>query len=113
MSTHISLIFFIFEFLRLASSMMFSDDTNIAFPVSTLPAHENRVNSDLKNLKHWLIFNKLSLNELGPNQRLNTLLNDDINIEIEAETIARVKEAKSLGLSLIDEQFHSSHGLSI
>lgn len=68
--------------------MMFSDDTNIAFPVSTLPAHENRVNSDLKNLKHWLIFNKLSLNELGPNQRLNTLLNDDINIEIEAETIA-------------------------
>ena len=88
---------------------MFADDTNLTFAPSTIPDLENVVNSELRNLNHWLTTNRLSLNVaktefmvIGSNQRLLALLNNQINIEIDDKSIKKVEEAKSLGL-LIDE----------
>ena len=57
----------------------------------------------------WYITNRLSLNiaktefmVIESNQRIHTLPNNQIDIEIDGKSIKKVKEAKSLGL-LIDE----------
>ena len=70
---------------------------------------ENAVKLELRNLQRWLITNRLSLNVaktefivIGSNQRIHTLSNNQIDIEIDGKSIKKVKEAKSLGL-LIDE----------
>ena len=83
---------------------MFADDTNIT---STLIDLEKGLNTELRSLNQWLISNKLSLNVattefmvIGSNQRLHSY--EQINIEIDAKLITKVKEAKSLGV-IIDE----------
>ena len=70
---------------------------------------ENAVNLELRILQRWLITNRLSLNiaktefmVIESNQRIHTLSNNQIDIEIDGKSIKKVKEAKSLGL-LIDE----------
>ena len=70
---------------------------------------QNAVNLELRNLQRWLIANKLSLNiaktefmVIGSNQKIHTLSNNQIDIEIDGKSIKKVKEAKSLGL-FIDE----------
>ena len=70
---------------------------------------ENAVNLELRNLQSWLITNRLRLNiaktefmVTGSNQRIHTLSNNQIDIEIDEKSIKKLKEAKSLGL-LIDE----------
>ena len=95
--------------LTLASPRIFADDTNITFAASTMTDLENAVNLELRNLQRWLITNRLSLNiaktefmVIGSNQRIHTLSNNQIDIEIDGKSIKKVKEAKSLGL-LIDE----------
>ena len=66
---------------------------------------ENAVNLELRNLQRWLIANRLSLNiaktefmVIGSNQRIHTLWNNQIDIEIDGKAIKKVREAKSLGL---------------
>ena len=95
--------------LTSASPRIFADDTNITFAASTMTDLENAVNLELRNLQRWLITNRLSLNiaktefmVIGSNQRIHTLSNNQIHIEIDGKSIKKVKEAKSLGL-LIDE----------
>ena len=87
------------------TSRMFADDTNITFAASTLTDLENVLNSELRSLNIWLISNKRSLNVaktefmvIGSNQRLNSFSDNQINIEIDAKLITKVKEAKSLGV---------------
>ena len=70
---------------------------------------ENAVKLELRNLQRWLITNRLSRNVaktefmvIGSNQRIHTLWNNKIDIEIDGKSIKKVKEAKLLGL-LIDE----------
>jgi hypothetical protein len=41
---------------------LFSDDTNLTASANSLTDLETAVNSDLENLRKWLIANKLSLN---------------------------------------------------
>ena len=96
---------------------MFADDTNITFAASMLTDLKNGLNSELISLNLWLVSNKLSLNVvenefmvIGSDQRLHSFSDDQINIEIHAKLITKVKKAKSLGV-LIDE--HLSHGLII
>ena len=92
---------------------MFADDTNITFAASTLIDLEKCLNTELRSLNRWLISNKLSLNVartefmvIGSNQRLHS--DDQINVEINAKLITKVKEAKSLGV-IIDEHLSWSN----
>ena len=95
--------------LTSASPRIFADDTNITFAASTMTNLDKAVNLELRNLQRWLITNRLSLNiaktefmVIGSNQRIHTLSNNQIDIEIDGKSIKKVKEAKSLGL-FIDE----------
>ena len=81
------------------------DDTNITFAGSTLIAVENGLNSELRSLNQWLICNKLSLNVpktefmvIGSNQRLFSLSDNQVNIEIDDKLIAKFKKAESRGV---------------
>ena len=94
---------------------MFADDTNITFAASTLSDLENGLNSELRSLNIWLISNKLSLNVaktefmvIGSNQRLNSFSDNQVNVEIDAKLITKVKEAKLLGV-IIDEHLSWSN----
>ena len=94
---------------------MFVDDTNITFAASTLIDLENGLNSELRSLNQWLISSNLSLNVaktefmvIGSNQRLHSFSDNQINIEIDAKLITKVKEAKSLGV-IIDEHLSCNH----
>ena len=94
---------------------MFADDTNIAIAASTLIDLEKGLNSELRSLNQWLISNKLSLNVakteymvIRSNQRLHSFSDKQINIEIDAKLITKVKEAKSLGV-IIDEHLSWSN----
>ena len=78
---------------------------DIPLVVSTLIDVENVLNSELRSLSQWLISNKLSLNVaktefmvIGSNQRLYSLSDNQVNIEIDDKLIAKVKEAKSRGV---------------
>ena len=89
--------------LTSASPRIFADDTNITFTASTMTDLENAVNLELRNLQRWLIANRLSLNiaktefmVIGSNQRIHTLSNNQIDIEIDGKSIKKVKEAKLL-----------------
>ena len=95
--------------LTSASPRIFADDTNITFAASTMTDLENAVKLELRNLQRWLITNRLSLNVaktefmvIESNQRIRTLSNNQIDIEIDGKSIKKVKEPKSQGL-LIDE----------
>ena len=89
-----------------ASPRMFADDTDITFAASTMADLENVVtDSELKNLNHWFITNRLTLDVaktefmvIGSTQRIHALSNNQITIEIDGKSIKRVDEAKSLGL---------------
>ena len=101
--------------LRLTSPRMFADYTNITFAASTLTDLENGLNSELKSPNIWLVSNKLSLNVaktefmvIGSNQRLNSFSDNQVNLEIDAKLITKVKEAKSLGV-IIDEHLSWSN----
>ena len=96
--------------LTSASPRILADDTNITFAASTMTDLGNAVKLELRNLQRWLITNRLSLNiaktefmVIGSNQRIHALSNNQIDIEIDGNSIKKVKEAKSLGL-FIDEQ---------
>ena len=76
---------------------------------------EKGLNSELRSLNIWLISNKLSLNVaktefmvIGSNQRLNSFSDNQVNVEIGAKLITKVKEAKSLGV-IIDEHLSWSN----
>ena len=81
-------------------------DTNITFTASTLIGLENGLNSELRSLNLWLISNKPSLNVanlmetefmvIGSNQSLHSFSDD----QIVATLITKVKEAKSLGVTI-------------
>ena len=95
---------------------MFADDTNITFAASTLIDLENGLNSELRSLNLWLISNKLSLNVaktefmiIGSKQRLHSFSGDQINNEIDAKLITKVKEAKSLVVIIHEHLSWSNH----
>ena len=85
---------------------MFADDTNITFAASTLTDLEKGLNSELRSLNLWLISNKLVI---GSNQSLNSFSDNQINVEIDAKLITKVKEAKSLGVIMDEHLSWSNH----
>ena len=80
-----------------ASPRIFADDTNITSAASTMTDLENAVNLELRNFQRWLITNRLSLNiaktecmVIGSNQRIHTLSNNQIDIEIDGKSTKKV-----------------------
>ena len=88
---------------------MFADDTNITSSGNCIDDVENAVNSDLENLRKWLMANKLSLNIaktefqiIGTKQNLKNILGQKPNIHILDCPIKQVVQCKSLGV-ILDE----------
>lgn len=86
---------------------MFADDTNITFAVSSVADLQNVINLELRHLYRWLITNRLSLNvfktefmEVGANQRIHALLNNQINIVIDGKSINQVKFVKKISSAI-------------
>ena len=87
---------------------MFADDTNITVAAGSLTELENKINLDLENLNRWLLANRLRFAKtefmvIGCHPKgIRDSGNQEINIEINGKSIARVHKVKSLGL-LTDE----------
>ena len=97
--------------LRLTFPRMFADDTNITFAASTLTDLENGLRCpNISLISNKLILNvaKTELMVIGSNQRLNSFSDNQVNVEIDAKLITKVKEAKSLGV-IIDEHLSWSN----
>ena len=86
---------------------LFADDTNLTASGDSITRLEAAVNSDLENLKKWLIANKLSLNVaktefmlIGSKQMIKSISNLQPNVVIENKQIKQVHECKTLGVTV-------------
>ncbi|CAB4041449.1 Hypothetical predicted protein, partial [Paramuricea clavata] len=91
-----------------SNAAMYADDTNITVRSSSLIHVEEALNSELENIHHWLLSNKLTLNVeeteymiIGTRQRLYNL-SQDINVSIDGKVLKEVETKKTLGV-LVDE----------
>ena len=86
---------------------MFADDTNLTASVNSLTDLEAAANSDLENLRKWLIANRLSLNVaktefmlIGSKPMTKNISVSHPNVLIENKQIKRVNECKTLGVTI-------------
>ena len=86
---------------------LFADDTNLTASGDSITRLEAAVNSDLENLKKWLIANKLSLNVaktefmlIGSKRMIKSVSNLQPNVVIENKQIKQVHECKTLGVTV-------------
>ena len=86
---------------------LFADDTNLTAFGDSITDLEAAVNSDLENIRKWLIANKLSLNVaktefmlIGSKQLIKSISNLQLNVKIENETVKQVYESKTLGVTI-------------
>ena len=84
---------------------LFADDTNLTASGDSITDLETAVNSDLENLRKWLIANKLSLNVaktefmlIGSKTMIKKNSDSRLNIFIENKQIKQVSECKTLGV---------------
>ena len=94
------------ECLNNAKARLFADDTNFTASGDSISDIEAAVNSDLDNLKNWLMANKLSLNIaktefmlIHPKQMKTSI---QPNIFIEKKQIKQVYKCKTLGI-IVDQ----------
>ena len=88
---------------------LFADDTNLTAASQSKTELESAVNSDLENLRKWLIANKLSLNVaktefilIGSKPMIKGTADFHLNIKIDNKPIKQIQECKSLGV-IIDQ----------
>ena len=86
---------------------LFADDTNLTTSGDSIPHLETAVNSDLENLRKWLIANRLTLNVaktefmlIGSKQMIKSISDLQLNVIIENKPVKRVIECKTLGVTL-------------
>ena len=86
---------------------LFADDTNLTASGDSIPHLETAVNSDLENLRKWLIANRLTLNVaktefmlIGSKQMIKSISDLQLNVIIENKPVKRVIECKTLGVTL-------------
>ena len=80
---------------------LFADDTNLTASGDSIPHLETAVNSDLENLRKWLIANRLTLNVaktefmlIGSKQMIKSISDLQLNvIFIDRKTIVSVYNA--------------------
>ena len=84
---------------------LFADDTNLTASGDSITDLETAVNSDLENLRKWLIANKLSLNVaktefmlIGSKTMIKKNSHSRLNVFIENKQIKQVSECKTLGV---------------
>ena len=112
--------------LSLGSPRMYADDTNVTFAASDMLGLETQINTELKSINLWLRANKLKSPELksinlwlranklslnvaktefmviSSRQKLQSLNDKTININVEGVKINQTDNSKALGLN-IDE----------
>ena len=95
------------ECLKSTRPRLFADDTNLTASGPSVTDIENAVNSDLQNLRNWLIANKLSLNVtktefmlIGSPEMIKSTSCSQPNILIENKRIQQVNQSKSLGITI-------------
>ena len=86
---------------------LFADNTNLTASGDSIPRLETAVNSDLENLRKWLIANRLTLNAaktefmlIGSKQMIKSISDLQLNVIIENKPVKRVIECKTLGVTL-------------
>ncbi|CAB4045040.1 Hypothetical predicted protein, partial [Paramuricea clavata] len=86
---------------------LFADDTNLTAAGESINDVEAAMNSDLENLRKWLIANKLSLNVaktefilIGSKPMIKSISNKQPNIIIENKPIKQVYDCKTLGVTV-------------
>ena len=89
------------ECLKNTRPRLFADDTNLTASSHSIANIEIAANSDLENLRHWLIANKLSLNVartkfmlIGSPQMIKNVSNYQANISIDDKQIQQVSKTK-------------------
>ena len=95
--------------LNYCTPALFADDTNITVTGVSEQDIERKLNTELNNLHHWLLVNKLSLNIskmeymiIGSRERLSRI-EIGTNALIDAQSINRVTSTKTLGV-FMDEK---------
>ena len=95
--------------LRSASANLFADDTNISLSARNVHELEPLINSELANLKTWLIANKLSWNiakiefmVISSWQKRLADGQSKMCIQIDDKMIKQSGHTKSLGLTIDD-----------
>ncbi len=95
------------ECLNKTKPRLFADDTNLTASGDSITDLEAAVNSDLENLRKWLISNKLSLNVaktefmlIGSKPMIKKISDSHPNIFIENKQIKQVFECKTLGVTV-------------
>ena len=105
--------------LKHTTPRMFADDTSLTAAGETLSEVEKRANEDLRNVHNWLSANKLNLNIakteyvlIGSRHRINSL---DIqpSINIDKQSVKRVKHSKVLGVQIDEHLDWTKHIESI
>ena len=88
---------------------MYVDDANVTFAASDMLALETQINTELKSINLWLRANKLSLNVaktefmvISSGQKLQSVNDKTINVNVEGIRINQTDHSKALGLD-IDE----------
>ena len=86
---------------------LFADDTNLTASGDSIPYLENAMNSDLENLRKWLIANRLTLNVaktefmlIGTKQIIKSISNLQLNVVIESNPVEQVIECKTLRVTV-------------
>ena len=86
---------------------LFADDTNLTASANSVTDLEAAANSDLENLRKWLIANKLSLNVaktefiiIGSKSMTKNISNPHPNVFTENKQIKQVYECKTLGVKI-------------
>ena len=105
--------------LKHTTPRMFADDTSLTAAGETLSEVEKRANEDLRNVHNRLSANKLNLNIakteyvlIGSRHRVNSL---DIqpSINIDKQSVKRVKHSKVLGVQIDEHLAWNKHIESI
>ena len=91
--------------------ILFADDTNLILSHNNLKSLTGEINCELKKISSWFKSNKLSLNTQKTNYMLitNKVINEDIRVSIDENSIERVDNTKFLGVYLDDKLKWTKH----
>ena len=88
---------------------MYADNTNVTFSAASVHHLELQLNTELKQINLWLKANKLSLNVartkfmiISSRQKLQTLNDYTININVDGVQVNQTTHSKSLDLAWFD-----------
>jgi hypothetical protein len=97
--------------LRFCDINIFADDTVLFIAAKNLEEAVLRLNEDLRYLSRWLKFKQLKLN-IGKTKFMifsRTVVDEDVSVVIDDETIDRVREIKYLGVIIDDDLKFNAH----